>query len=203
MEQNTLLLFLFSSVLLTLAPGPDIIFVISTSFGNGWRDGIKLTFGLTSGILVHTLVVVLGMGTILEYYPEAIRFIEIIGGFYLIYLAINTWKLSNHFQNNNDLEIVSQNLYITGLTMNLSNPKVSLFFLSFFSGFLFHNSWSYSLQFSILGVIFYFQALIVFCLFSVLADRLGKLIGKSVIPMFWNKIQSLILFIVAIILIYP
>ena len=113
MEQNTLLLFLFSSVLLTLAPGPDIIFVISTSFGNGWRDGIKLTFGLTSGILVHTLVIVLGIGSILEYYPEVIRFIEIIGGFYLIYLAINTWKLSNHFQNNNDLEIVSQNLYIT------------------------------------------------------------------------------------------
>jgi threonine/homoserine/homoserine lactone efflux protein len=200
MEQNTLLLFLFSSVLLTLAPGPDILFVISTSFGKGWRDGIKLAFGLTSGILIHTLVIVLGMGSILEYYPEVIRFIEIIGGIYLIYLAINTWRLSNQSQTENNLETVSQNLFITGLIMNLSNPKVSLFFLSFFSGFLFHDSWSYSLQFSFLGVIFYFQALIVFCLCSVLVD---KLIGKVTIPIFWNKIQSIILFIVAIIIIYP
>ncbi|MDC3218869.1 LysE family translocator, partial [Flavobacteriaceae bacterium] len=154
---NTLLLFIFTSITLTLFPGPDILFVLSTSLHKGWKSGVKLSLGLTSGILIHTLVVVLGVGSLLTVYPEVIRVIELLGALYLIFLAIQSWRIKNSVSLKPNK--MSQNLFFTGFIMNLSNPKVSLFFLSFFPGFLFHESWSYTIQFLILGMLFFTQAL--------------------------------------------
>ncbi|MEK9614586.1 MAG: LysE family transporter, partial [Flavobacteriaceae bacterium] len=92
MDYPTLLLFIFSSVLLTLSPGPDILFVISSSLAKGWRKGVQLTLGLTSGILIHTSVVVFGVGSMLNAYPQVLRLIEIAGGSYLIFLALRLLK---------------------------------------------------------------------------------------------------------------
>ena len=98
--------------------------------------------------------------------------IEISGGAYLIYLAFSLIKASN----NNQKE-VSENLkkrfFLTGFIMNISNPKVSLFFISFFPGFIFSNNLSYNIQFLILGGIFIIQALAIFLLISILSNKLG------------------------------
>lgn len=198
---NTLLLFIFTSLTLTLFPGPDILFVLSTSLHKGWKSGVKLSLGLTSGILIHTLVVVLGVGSLLTVYPEVIRVIELLGALYLIFLAIQSWRIKNSVSLKPNK--MSQNLFFTGFIMNLSNPKVSLFFLSFFPGFLFHKSWSYTIQFLILGVLFFTQALFVFVSCSVLVDRFGKKLKLSKQFYLWDKVQAVILFIIAIILIYP
>ena len=203
MELNTLLLFFVASISLTLFPGPDILFVVSISLQKGWKKGVKLSLGLTSGIIIHTLLVVLGLGTILKHQPNIIRIIEISGATYLIYLAVQTWKNSIKNQNSSLKPSKNQNLFLTGFIMNLSNPKVSLFFLSFFPGFLFHHEWSYAVQFLILGSIFFVQALFVFASCSILASRLGEKFKLSHRFSKWDKIQSLILFIIALILLYP
>lgn len=105
----------------------------------GWKSGFRLSFGLTTGILIHTLIVVLGVGSVLALNPNILRLIELLGASFLIYLAIQSWK-TKHTIIVKPKKKVSQNLYITGFVMNISNPKVSLFFLSFFPGFLFHES---------------------------------------------------------------
>ena len=203
MELNTLLLFFFTSLSLTLLPGPDILFVVSTSLQMGWRKGVKLSLGLTSGIIIHTLLVVLGLGTIFQYQPNIIRIIEVIGASYLIYLSIQAWMNSKKNKNDSMQHPKHQNLFLTGFIMNLSNPKVSLFFLSFFPGFLFHEEWSYAIQFSILGCVFFVQAFFVFASCSILVARLGQKFKLIVRFSKWYKIQSLILFIIALILLYP
>ena len=203
MELNTLLLFFFASISVTLFPGPDILFVVSTSLQKGWKKGVELSLGLTSGIIIHTLVVILGLGTILKHQPNFIRIIEVLGATYLIYLAIQTWKKSIKNQNNSLKPSKNQNLFLTGFIMNLSNPKVSLFFLSFFPGFLFHQEWSYALQFFMLGSIFFIQALFIFVCCSILVNRLGQKFKLNHRFLQWDKIQSLIIFIIALILIYP
>lgn len=199
---NTLFLFLLTSLALTLLPGPDILFVITTSMHKGWKKGIKLSLGLTFGIILHTFFVVAGLGSILTLYPEVIRLIEFSGAAYLIYLSLQSWRVKSSFSLESNKK-VNQNLFVTGLIMNLSNPKVTLFFLSFFTGFLFHESWSYAIQFFVLGGIFFAQALFIFSSCSILAYRMGKKLKLIKHSDIWDKVQALILFVIALILIYP
>ncbi len=70
MEQNIIFLFIISSITLTLFPGPDIMFIISTSLAQGRRKGMFLSLGLCSGLVVHTLIVVLGLGNIITSLPS-------------------------------------------------------------------------------------------------------------------------------------
>ena len=61
MDYNTILLFIISSISLTLLPGPDILFVITTSISEGWKNGSKISLGLCSGPVIHTLLIMLGL----------------------------------------------------------------------------------------------------------------------------------------------
>lgn len=203
MDQNTIFLFIVTSVTLTLFPGPDIMYVISTSLAKGWKKGVLFSFGLCSGLVIHTLVVVLGLGSILKSLPQAIRIIELLGASYLLFIAYRLLKSSYLFEDNSIKKEISENIFLTGFIMNLSNPKVTLFFISFFPGFLFSEILSYKIQFLILGIIFFIQALIIFTSISIIVDQLGKNLKFYNEQFFWNKIQAAVLFIISIILIYP
>ena len=203
MDQNTIFLFIITSVTLTLFPGPDIMYVISTSLAKGWKKGVLFSFGLCSGLVIHTLVVVLGLGSILKSLPQAIRIIELLGASYLLFIAYRLLKSSYLFEDNSIKKEISENIFLTGFIMNLSNPKVTLFFISFFPGFLFSEILSYQVQFLILGIIFFIQALIIFTSISIIVDQLGQNLKFYKEQFFWNKIQAAVLFIISIILIYP
>ena len=203
MEQNILFLFLLSSTALTLFPGPDILFVVSTSLAQGWKKGFLVALGLCSGLVLHTLVVVFGLGSILQALPQAIRTIELVGAAYLLFIAFRIWQDNAKTLEHKNKKKITDSLYATGFFMNLSNPKVSLFFISFFPGFLFSEFLPYNQQFLILGGIFLVQALLVFITIAFLVDRLKKgfkIYGEG---NFWKKIQVLVLVGIAFVLIYP
>ncbi|MEL0074110.1 MAG: LysE family translocator, partial [Flavobacteriaceae bacterium] len=161
--------------------------------------------GLTTGLWIHTLLVIFGVGNILKIYPESQRVFEIIGGSYLLFLALNSWRapmkiMPSKKEKTNKLK---SQYFFTGLVMNLTNPKVSLFFLSFFPGFIFHQDLSYSLQFFILGSLFFLQALVLFCMVSLFADAFARKLKIQKENTHWNKIQSLVLIAIALVLFYP
>ena len=81
--------------------------------------------------------------------------------------------------------------------------KIKLHAPIFFTGFLFHESWSYAIQFFVLGGIFFAQALFIFSSCSILAYRMGKKLKLLKHSDIWDKVQALILFVIALILIYP
>ena len=124
MDLNTILLFLISSVVLTLSPGPDILFVISTTISQGLRCGIKVSLGLCFGLIAHTFLVVFGLATLIQTFPFIIRAIELVGASYLIFLAIRLFLTLKENSNINSKEEPKKQFFITGLIMNLSNPKV-------------------------------------------------------------------------------
>ena len=203
MEQNIIFLFLVSSITLTLFPGPDIMFIISTSLGQGRRKGIFLSLGLCSGLIVHTLIVVLGLGNIIQAFPQSIRVIEILGASYLFILAVRLLKSTTQIKTQPHERNSSGNVYFTGLIMNLSNPKVTLFFISFFPGFLFSEELSYELQFLILGGIFFIQALVIFLLVTMIVYKLGQNFTFYKKKNFWDKLQAFVLLIISFVLLYP
>ena len=203
MEQNTLLLFLISSMALTLFPGPDILFVISTSLAQGWKRGFLVSLGLCSGLIVHTALVVLGLGTFLEQFPETVRTIELLGASYLLFKAFQLWKSPVQNLNSKSERQGSNRLFFTGFIMNLTNPKVSLFFISFFPGFLFSEVLTYNQQFLILGGIFFIQALLVFTSSAIFVGSLGQRVQNFGKQSVWNKIQSAVLIVIAVLLINP
>ena len=200
MDLNTILLFLTSSIFLTLSPGPDILFVISTTISQGLKNGIKVSLGLCLGLIIHTFLVILGLASLLETFPEIFRSIEILGGIYLIFIAYNNFIVDKKKENQKTRK---ESYVVTGFIMNLTNPKVSLFFISFFPGFIFSSILSLKTQFTVLGSLFIIQALIIFCLVSFISYYFGKRIKMISQLIIWNRIQAAILFLIAAFLLYP
>ena len=163
---DQILLFFISSLALTLMPGPDILFVINQSLEDK-KSGLLVSFGLCSGLIVHTLLLALGLSVIIEQNDNLIMFFKYFGSFYLFYLASQEFKKDSVIS-----ERKKENFYLRGVYMNLINPKVLIFFLAYFPNFLFSETISISYQFIILGAIFIIQALIVFSIVSITSNRL-------------------------------
>ena len=168
---DQILLFFISSLALTIMPGPDILFVINQSLEDK-KSGLLVSFGLCSGLIVHTLVLAFGLSAIIEQNDNVIMFFKYFGSGYLFYLAFQEFKKDRIIS-----EIQKENFYLRGVYMNLINPKVLIFFLAYFPNFLFSDTISTSSQFIILGAIFILQALIVFSIVSLASNRLISLLN--------------------------
>ena len=164
---DQILLFLISSLALTLMPGPDILFVLNQSLESK-KSGFLISIGLCSGLVVHTLILVFGLSAFIETNEYVISYLKYFGTLYLFYLAFD--ELKTKFKQASKPN--NTNLFLRGLYMNLVNPKVLLFFIAYFPNFLFSETLSISLQFLILGSIFIFQALIVFSSVSLASNKL-------------------------------
>ena len=167
MQLETLLIFLFSASILTLSPGPDIIYVFIKSSTEGKIAGIKTVFGLTTGLIFHTLLLVFGVSALINSNEYFFFILKVFGFIYFIFLAISTYNKNSKIDKKT---LSSKNDFTTGLMMNVLNPKVSIFFIAFFPNYIFHNSWSYELQFSILGLIFWLVANTIFLLVVLLSS---------------------------------
>jgi len=198
MDIETLLTFTLASLSLTISPGPDILYVISKSIVQGKKAAILTSLGLTSGLVIHTFLIAFGLSIIISESEYILNSIKIIGVFYFIYLII---KLIQNRKTDDETkkDLHNINYFKRGLIMNLLNPKVGLFFIAFFPGFLFHSELSNQVQFLILGLIFWLQASIVFLLVSVFASKLNSFTKSN---SYYNKYLFVIEVIVYVFVIY-
>jgi len=174
--------FFLTSLALTIAPGPDIMYVLSTSLTKGKSYGIATAIGLSSGLLFHTALLAFGVSTLIVSIPWLFVAIKIFGTLYLLRIIYQLYKepvtpiTVNKIPNRkkNVFEQVQQ-----GLIMNVLNPKIMLFFLSLFPTFL-HPEWG-NLKFQIftLGSIFMLQALLVFSSMAVLSGYVSRFLLKN------------------------
>jgi threonine/homoserine/homoserine lactone efflux protein len=187
METGLVLSFLGASLLLSLMPGPDNIFVLTESLTKGQRNGIIISCGLGLGVLVHTIAAATGLSIVIQQSAIAFAIIKYLGALYLLYLAYQTLKEKkpelNFKSEHGEHPKAATYLLRKGFLMNVLNPKVSLFFIAFLPQFLSKNGYPVSLQMIILGVLFMLQAIVVFCAISVLSGKLSKYLNR---PSFWN-----------------
>ena len=177
---ETLISFALATFILAISPGPDNIFVLTQSAARGSRIGIAIASGLISGCIVHTSFVALGFAVIIRDNEWLLYTIKIAGAIYLIYLAFKVYQ-SDAF-----ISLESQTskgnwwkMYRAGVTMNLLNPKVTLFYLALLPQFIIQNDIPEWIQVYILGVVFMLVSLIVFYAVALLAGAVASFIKSS------------------------
>ena len=178
---DTMSLFVVTSVVLGLAPGPDNIFILTQSALTGRKTGLIVTLGLCTGILIHTMLVAVGVSVIFRTSEIAFTLLKIAGASYLAYLAWQAFKAKA-----SDLEegeakasrLKWHRLYMRGIIMNVTNPKVAIFFLAFLPQFADPLHGSMTLQLLLLGIVFDIVTLFVFSLIALGAGYLGEWLKK-------------------------
>ena len=194
---DQILLFLISSLVLTLMPGPDILFVLNQSLENK-KSGFLISIGLCSGLVIHTLILMFGLSVFIETNEYLINYLKYFGALYLFYLAYVEFQTKL----NKEIESNSTNLFFRGLYMNLVNPKVLLFFIAYFPNFLFSETISVSLQFLILGSIFISQALIIFFIVSIASNNLSSYLKIDIRNKKLTYFKSVVFIVIGLLILF-
>ena len=172
---ETITTFFAASLLLGIAPGPDNVFVLTQSALYGRNAGLFVTLGLCSGLVLHSLAVALGVAALLQTSAVAFAALKYLGAAYLIYLAWQAFRAkpagATPIEN---CATSSGRLYRRGILMNVTNPKVSIFFLAFLPQFADPARGSVTIQILLLGGLFMVATLLVFGTIAILAGSLSK-----------------------------
>lgn len=179
MEISNLIYFIAVSMLLTIAPGPDILYVITQSISQGKKAGIATALGLCTGLIVHTVAAAFGVSAILQQSAIAFKILKYAGAIYLFFLAWKAFREKNNLLS--DLSTKnkdSTSLYRQGILMNILNPKVGLFFLAFLPQFVNSKAGNVPGQMVLLGILFMLQTILIFTTVAIFAGALGKKISS-------------------------
>ncbi len=198
-----MLSFLLASIALTLSPGPDILYVLTQSISNGKKSGIVTAAGLVTGILVHTTLIALGVSAMIKQSELIFTIIKITGACYLLWIAFQVYRApaSVDLKTHNGRKKPVFSLFKQGFIMNVLNPKVTLFFLAFFPGFIDGTSGNVTQQIYLLGFLFMFQAFAIFSLVSILADKLTVFIrNNNQFILFLKWFQILVFAVIALLI---
>ncbi len=152
-DAATLAMFLGATLALNLSPGPDVFFVLANSARHGVRGGMFATFGISGGIIVHTLAATVGVAALVAAHRWAFDALRIAGACYLIWLGVQAWRRAGEGATaragSDAWQIVSR-----GFITCVLNPKVGLFFLAFLPQFVEPRRGPVGAQILMLGAMF-------------------------------------------------
>ncbi len=197
MSFEVLIAFSSASFLLALAPGPDNLFVLSQSALLGAKKGLLVVLGLCLGLVLQTLAAALGLGIVVTTIPTLFWFIKILGAIYLLYLAYLSLKsLRAKASLKQGVVLSNRALVLRGLIMNITNPKVQIFFLAFFPQFIAKDTKGLALVLQMIeqGLIFMLMTFIVFGAIALFAGFLSDRL-RSQKFLFMINLISAILFV--------
>ncbi len=169
-------LFLMTASFFIMMPGIDTVFILNKTIGEGRKAGLYSTLGINSGVLVHTTFAALGLSVIVAKSALAFSVIKYLGAGYLMYLgAMSLLQGKGLDLSRPDSEEHSplKNFY-TGLVTNILNPKVALFFLSFFPQFIARENLSSPTPFILLGVSCCLIGIVWFSIVTLLAASFSE-----------------------------
>lgn len=135
---SDLLIFIIAAFGLVITPGPNMIYLISRSISQGKRAGIISLSGVIVGFLFHVIMVSFGLTAILMAVPFAYTFLKWLGVGYLLYLAWNAIKPGSKsvFETTSLEDDSNFKLFQMGFLTNVLNPKIAVFYMSFFPQFI-------------------------------------------------------------------
>jgi threonine/homoserine/homoserine lactone efflux protein len=171
--------FFAAAFLLNIAPGPDMLYVIGRSIGQGRRAGTVSALGIFVGCLVHIFVAAVGLAALLRSSPVAYSIVRYAGAAYLVYLGVRVlMERSNSLETPEIQSATLGRIFTQGVITNMLNPKVALFFLAFLPQFIQPPRGSVALQIIVLGLIFDVGGTLVNLAVAQAGGRLGDAIKR-------------------------
>ena len=197
---ETLALFFAASVALGVAPGPDNIFVLTQSALHGRLAGVLVTLGLCTGLIGHTAAVALGVAAVFQTSALAFTALKLVGAAYLVYLAWGAFRAGATELSTADAPtLVGRQLYVRGVIMNITNPKVAVFFLAFLPQFADPAAGSLTVQMLQFGLVFIVATLLVFGAVAWTAGFLGEwLRGSARAQVVMNRVAGTVFLALAV-----
>jgi threonine/homoserine/homoserine lactone efflux protein len=140
-DLTTFLTYSLASMLLFITPGPDMSLWLSRTIVSGRRAGIAAMAGTQMGCVVHTLLAAFGVSAVIAASPTAFTALKIVGAAYLLWLAVDAIRngSSLNVKTEGQPKATALSSFILGTTVNLTNPKVVLFFITFLPQFVSAN----------------------------------------------------------------
>lgn len=173
--------FLVAATLVTLAPGPDNLMVLSLGMARGRRSGVAFGLGCALGCLNHTLLAALGVGALIAASPLAFNVLKIAGGLYLAWIGVQAIRHARPLDKPTPADATGDSpraLFLKGLIANAINPKVILFFLAFLPQFVDGGRGNAPWQIAALGVVFALETVVVFGAIGWAAGSLGEQLAR-------------------------
>ena len=189
-----LIAFTGASLVLAFIPGPDNIFVMTQAAMRGWKVGVSVTLGLCTGLMVHTALVAFGVAVIFQKSALAFGLLKFAGAAYLLYLAYGAFRAGPAALDSQALRPEPfWRLYLRGIVMNVTNPKVAIFFLAFLPQFITASAGPIVPQVAVLGAVFIACSLFAFSLISVLAGAISaRLMRSEKAQIMLNRVAALV-----------
>lgn len=191
---DVLTVFFAAAIALGLVPGPDNIFVLTQSALYGRLAGLVVTLGLCMGLIVHSVAVALGVAAIFETSVLAFTLLKFVGAAYLIYLAFQAFRAGGadlNMQGTPSLPLPA--LFRRGIIMNVTNPKVAIFFLAFLPQFADPARGSVPIQIMLFGGLFIVATILVFGAVALGGGLIGTYLRQSPSAQIWlNRLAGVV-----------
>lgn len=182
--------FALAAFLMVISPGPNMIYLISRSITQGKKAGLISLVGVVCGFLFHIVIAGFGLTAILLAVPYAYGILKSIGTVYLLYLAYQAIKPNGKafFEVNKNGSIDKpQKLFLMGFLTNVLNPKMAVFYLSFFPQFIKPEQGSVFVQSLALGITQISISFTVNLIIVMTAAKTARFLASNLI---WISVQK-------------
>lgn len=174
------ILFIIASVAIILTPGQDLVLVMSRSLSHGAIAGLVTAAGVSSGLLAHTVLATLGVGTLVQTSEFLFTAMKIVGAGYLFYLGISLLRVKNSdlLTSHNSQRSIGK-LYFDGAISNVANPKIAIFYFAFLPQFVTPAADNPTWSIFLLGASFALLTFLIKGPIAILAGQLSQLVADN------------------------
>lgn len=178
-DLNSLISFAVASVALLAIPGPAVIYVVNRSVADGRQIGLAAVVGLELGTFMHVLAATVGLSAILATSENAFNVVKYLGASYLVFIGLRTLTRKPEAISTSASSMTQSQAFRQGFIINMLNPKIALFFLSFLPQFIDPNISSNARQSLILGSVFVLCGFVIDGIYALTASSLREVLVKG------------------------
>lgn len=173
--------FFTSCLILHITPGSDTMYILGKSMSEDKKTGVASVLGISTGVLIHTVLAAFGLSIILAKSATAFNTVKYMGAAYLVYMGIKTImnKKTLFMKNEAEEKEKIKKVYFQGVITNVLNPKVALFFLAFLPQFIDINNSYGVIPFLLLGLSFFITSSLYGIILALFASSAAGIITKK------------------------